>query len=259
MRAVRLLEYAVKKNPEKVLDVGVGHGRHAVAFMGQGANVTGIDVRSAPLEHPLYRHIEGPYETSKLEVRGEYNEEYETYKMVPAEFDLVWSSHVIEHVPNVQHFLISLRKWLKPGGWLMLAAPNSLQNRIHIGHLSLWTPAHLIYNLISAGWNCKDALWYTDYLSIGVAVQKVDDIDMSWRTSMPSEIFDLNKYTPIKVYHEDSAWWGNRWPEPFETERAIDPPGVTVGLEQSNLPPMSQLAFGPNPELRNPPQHSKGE
>ena len=250
MRAVRLLEYALTKKPEKVLDVGVGMGRHAIPFLGQGAKVVGLDVRGQPFDHPNYTHAQGPVEYANLTEPGGYNEEIDDLEMVPAQFDLIWCSHTLEHIPNVQAFLIKLRNWLKPGGWLMLAVPNALQDRIHVGHLTLWTPAHLVYNLICAGWDCSDALWYTDYLTIGLAVQKVDDIDLSWRTSLPNEVIELNRYTPILMHNEDGAWWGNNWPEPFETERAPDPPGVTIGLDKSTLPPVVKLAYGPNPKLR---------
>lgn len=235
MRAVRLLEYAIEQKPETVLDVGTGKGMHAFSFLANGSEVTGLDVVPGRIDHPNYKHVESAYELVKFD----------------DQFDMVWCSHVLEHIPNVQHFLIWLREHLKPGGYLAIAVPASRQNRLHIGHLSLWTPAHLIYNLICAGWDCREALWYTEYLSIGLIVQKTEDLDMEGRTGMPSEGFWLNQYTPKKVYHEDGAWWGNNWHE--ETfPRVPDPPFVTLGFERSNLPPEVQLAFGPNPALRKP-------
>jgi SAM-dependent methyltransferase len=235
MRAVRLLEYALTKKPETVLDVGSGNGDHALAFLGQGAKVTGIDVRDSRITNANYEYIQSPYEKINLEDRR---------------FDMVWCSHTLEHVPNAQHFLIWMRRWLKEDGWLAIAVPTSRQNRLHIGHLSLWTPAHLVYNLVCAGWDCKHAQWYTEYLTIGLIVQKGPDIDLSWRTSLPAEIFGLNQFTPISVHHEDGAWWGNRWPEEFEASRIQDPPTVTIGTARTTLPPQVQLAYGPNPSLR---------
>jgi SAM-dependent methyltransferase len=237
MRAVRLLEYALTKEPQTVLDVGGGQGSHAISFLAHGCRVTGLDVREPkrPLQHPLYEQILSPYEKADLGDR---------------KFDMVWCSHTLEHVPNVQHFLIFLRHYLKEDGYLAIAVPTSRQNRIHIGHLSLWTPAHLIYNLICAGWDCKKSEWYTEYLSIGLIVQKTAEIDLSWRTSLPSEIFDLNRYTPKSMHHEDGAWWGNNWPEPFESNRIQDPPFVTIGHAKTSMEPEIKLAFGPNPALR---------
>ena len=244
MRAVRLLEFAMSKKPATVLDVGGGqHGSHAIAFLGQGAKVTGIDVRSQrrPLEHPNYEQILSPYEKVDLGDRR---------------FDMVWCSHVLEHVPNAQHFLIFLRHWLKDDGWLAIAVPTSRQNRLHIGHLSLWTPAHLVYNMICAGWDCKDAQWYTEYMTIGLIVQKKPDIDLSWRTSLPGEMTGLNNFTPRYIHHEDGAWWGNRWPEPFEANRIVDPPTVTLGY-QTSLEPEVRLPFGPNPAFRIWPKEGR--
>jgi SAM-dependent methyltransferase len=236
VRAVRLLEHALTKKPETVLDVGTGGGKHAFTFLAHGCSVTGLDVTPPQITHKNYEHIERPYELSNLGDR---------------QFDMIWCSHVLEHIPNIQHFLLFLRHHLKPGGWLFIAVPSSRQNRFHIGHCTLWTPAHLVYNLICAGWDCRQANWYTEYLSIALCVERVDDIDMSGRTALPNECFWLNQYTPIKVYHEDGAWWGNCWHESFEPSRAPDPPFVTIGYEgRGSLLPEVQLAYGPNPKLR---------
>lgn len=237
MRANNLLNEALKVGAEKVLDVGVGKGDHAIAFIGQKSRVTGIDPRPPHPhldEHVYYTHVEGPYETAEFE----------------EQFDLIWCSHTLEHIPNVQHFLVKLQSWLKPGGWLFIGVPSDRQRRLHVGHLTLWTPAHLAYNLVCAGWNCKDAIWYTDYLTIGMVVQNTGVIDLSWRTSLPGEVSQLNQYMPKYIRHNDGAWWGDNWPDVIESNRAYDPPLVTIGAEKTNLPPATQLAYGPNPELR---------
>lgn len=239
MRSVDLLEQALTKNPKSVLDVGVGNGAHSMAFIANGATrVVGVDPREKNIEHNCYEHKQDPYE--QLDLGDE-------------KFDMVWCSHTLEHIPNVQHFLIHLRAWLKPDGWLAISVPSDKQQRVHIGHLTLWTPAHLVYNLICAGWDCKEAIWYTRYLSIGLLVQKFPDIDLSWRTSLPSEHYGLNSHTPKYLGHNDGAWWGNRWPVEFDSERPTDPPMVTLGIEHTNIPPKSQLAFGPNPAFRKEP------
>ena len=236
MRANALLEEALKVGAETVLDVGVGRGDHAKAFIGQKSRVTGIDPRPANKdldEHKYYTHIQDPYEKVEIDEL----------------FDMVWCSHTLEHIPNVQHFLITLQSWLKPGGWLFVGVPTDRQQRIHVGHLTLWTPAHLAYNLVCAGWDCSEAIWYTDDLTIGMVVQRKEVIDLSWRTSLPGEIAHLNQYLPKKIRHNDGAWWGNNWP--VETsERVSDPPLVTLGIEKTNLPPATLLDYGPNPDLR---------
>lgn len=236
MRATDLLREAMKVGPCRVLDVGAGFGGHAKAFIGNGCEVVGLDPMGARLEHEKYSHIDDAYE----------NVSFEEDEL----FDVIWCSHTLEHIPNVQHFLITLQGWLKPGGWLFIAVPNDRQERLHVGHLTLWTPAHLAYNLVCAGWDCKDAIWYTSYLTIGMVVKNAGAIDLSWRTSLPNEIQHLNQYMPKIVRHNDGAWWGNNWPDPIDSGRVSDPPLVTVGVEKTNLPPQVQLAYGPNPQLR---------
>ncbi len=235
MRATDLLVEALKVGAKTVLDVGVGTGAHAKAFIGSGAKVTGIDPTHSDMEHENYTHIHDAYEN--VDMDGEER------------FDLIWCSHTLEHIPNVQHFLYKLQGWLKPGGWLFIAVPSDRQARLHVGHLTLWTPAHLAYNLVCAGWDCKDVIWYTGYLSIGMVVQN-NKIDTEWRTSMPAEVIELNQYMPITIQHNDGAWWGNNWPVEIPYERCSDPPLVTIGVTKTNLPPQTQLAYGPNPKLR---------
>lgn len=61
-------------------------------------------------------------------------------------FDFIFSSNVLEHVPNVGTFLAKAGKLLKPNGTLYIAVPpvvdevsrkNNLDN---IYHLNIWTP-----------------------------------------------------------------------------------------------------------------------
>jgi len=235
MRSVRLLTHAISKQPETVLDIAVGPGSHAQCFIANGAKVTGLDVTPARFEHEDYTHIQSPYELVKLDEK----------------FDMVFCCHTLEHMPNPQHFLIHLASWLKEDGWLAISVPPS-QDRLHVGHLSLWTPAHLVYNLICAGWDCKDAIWYTEYVSIGLMVQKKTEIDLSWRTGLPSEILALNQFTPIIINHEDDAWWADNWHEET-TEVAEDPPMVTIGKQITTRPPKQFMPHGPNPNLRKAP------
>jgi len=96
------------------------------------------------------------------------------------------------------------------------------------------------------------ANWYTEYCTIGLIVQKTTDVDFRGRTGMPSEIQWLNEYTPKFTRHNDGAWWGNKWHEPTG-DRVPDPPTVTIGNAETNLPPEVLIPYGPNPDLRKPP------
>jgi 2-polyprenyl-3-methyl-5-hydroxy-6-metoxy-1,4-benzoquinol methylase len=235
MSRIELLQHALLQAPETVLDLGVGDGSHAKAFIAHGATVAGVDVKDPPHEHERYTHSQMPVEF--LEAQED------------SEVDMVWCSHLLQYLPNVQAFLVQIETFLKDDGWLYIAVPSASQDRFRIGNLTLWTPALLVYNLICAGWDCKDAQWYTSYDTIGLCVKKKRIEDMTWRTGTEEELVSLNEYAPVTFKQEHGAWWANNWPT--ETPgRAIDPPLVTAGVTKTNLQPHTQLAFGPNPELR---------
>lgn len=59
------------------------------------------------------------YAKGKLGVDVSYIQTYQKN-----EFDVVFCSHVLEHVPNVLEILRSFVKWLKPGGMMVLITPN---------------------------------------------------------------------------------------------------------------------------------------
>ncbi len=239
MSKTDLLNHALTKNPETVLDLGVGRGVHAKAFIGNGATVVGVDVKDPPHEHERYIHSQTPVEFL------EPAEDAEPY-------DMVWCSHLLQLLPNVQAFLVQMETFLKDDGWLYLAVPCNPQDRFHIGHLTLWSPALLVYNLICAGWDCSSAEWYTSGNTIGLCMQKKRIEDMSWRTGTIEEITYVNEYSPLAMKHEHGAWWANNWPV-LTSGREQDPALVTAGVHKSNLPPKTRLAFGPNPALRKEP------
>lgn len=189
-----LLRQAVALGPELVVDCAVGRGDHAKAFICTGSYVMGVDWGPAKISHERYRHLQTPVERAELEGA-----------------DLVFSSHTLEHLGSPGEALARFRAWLNPGGWLALAVPPYPQERFHVGHLTVWTPAHLLYNLVCAGWDCRDAQWYTNELDIGVLVQKTEDIDLSGRTGMLTEKGWLQQFLPFEIEHRGNAWLEDNW------------------------------------------------
>ena len=145
---------------QSVLDIGGGEGAHSKIFIDYGKSVTGIDVGKSPYfarNRQKRNYIIGDF--NKVSVKNRY--------------DLVWCCHVLEHQLNVNYFLRKIRKVLMPNGILALTVPPA-KSQIVGGHLSVWNAGLLLYNLVLAGFDCRDAhvLKYGYNISIVLANKK---------------------------------------------------------------------------------------
>lgn len=130
-----------------VLDVGAGAGEHAKIMHGLGKSVTKLDFGVSV-------YAQQSQEDGLVSILADANTVEFSEK-----FDCVWASHVLEHQPNVQNFLFKLKSWAKPEGLIVITVPPAKFELVG-GHLSLWTPASLIYNIVFAGIDCSDAEIY---------------------------------------------------------------------------------------------------
>ena len=97
-----------------VLDLGCGTGRHALWLAGQGANVTAIDFSEGMLAEA--RRKPGADAIRFLA--------HDLHKSLPfaAEFDLVVSGLVLEHLRDLPPFFAEARRVLRPGGRAVISA-----------------------------------------------------------------------------------------------------------------------------------------
>jgi SAM-dependent methyltransferase len=113
----------IEMRPGTVLDVGSGTGKHA-----QRMRDAGIDVTTISLVPPC------DWQGDFMEYDG------------PA-VDVIWASHVLEHVPNPGQFLAKCRELCKT---LVITVP-PLKTPLVGGHINLFTMGTLQYHLILAG------------------------------------------------------------------------------------------------------------
>jgi SAM-dependent methyltransferase len=104
---------AQRRPGDRVLDLGCGDGLFTAHA---GEDAVGADIAEAALararaRHPALRFVRVRVEGPLPFARGE--------------FDLVWCSETLEHVPDTAGFLAEARRVLVPGGRLAVTVPRS--------------------------------------------------------------------------------------------------------------------------------------
>lgn len=143
---------------DSVLDVGGGAGEHSEIFLAFGKDVTTVDYgKSVYFERrsPLLQCIVGDFNTLDL----------------PRRYDCVWCSHVLEHQLDPHGFLLRLHRALAEGGVLALTVPPA-KHQIVGGHVSLWNPGLLLYRLVLAGFDCRQARVHQYGYNVSVLLEK---------------------------------------------------------------------------------------
>jgi SAM-dependent methyltransferase len=105
---------AGKRPPFRLLDWGGGVGYYANGFAQLGCECTLIDIDAKACEYASQSF------GSRISV---VNADPAAHSFAEP-FDVVFCSHVIEHVPDVAAFLAAMRRALVPGGIAILSTPN---------------------------------------------------------------------------------------------------------------------------------------
>ncbi|XVN40878.1 MAG: bifunctional 2-polyprenyl-6-hydroxyphenol methylase/3-demethylubiquinol 3-O-methyltransferase UbiG [Rickettsia endosymbiont of Argas persicus] len=148
----------------EVLDVGCGGGLIATNLAMQGFNVTAIDALQSNIDTAIDYAAENNIKVTYLKSTIE---ELESNK----QYDVVICLEVIEHVENVQEFLLNLVKRVKPNGMAIISTINR-------------TKKAYLFGIIAAeyilGWVPKNTHDYSNFLK-------------------PSEIYEMLADTNIEI------------------------------------------------------------
>lgn len=143
-RASAALKYAINLRPKKVIDIGSGGGEHALQFLNVGSDVLCIDYGTS-----IYAKNQQSEQLTVLKI--DFND------FIPEKkFDLVWASHVLEHQLNVNIFIEKLNRCCSEDGHICITVPD-FHRDLWGGHLTLWTPALLAYNVVMCGIDLSNA------------------------------------------------------------------------------------------------------
>jgi SAM-dependent methyltransferase len=179
----RLLEY---DDVLRVIDIGCGAGQQAEIMRQSGREVTTVAL-IAPADHV-----------------GDYLK-----SLIPGEpWDAIWASHVLEHQPNPGAFLSRCFQDLRADGVLAVTVPPP-KHEIVGGHLSLWNTGLLVYHLIVAGFDCRQARVSEPYengdgydkYNISVIVRKRRAVPSRPLVYDAGDIETLAEFFPLPVTH----------------------------------------------------------
>ena len=123
----------------RFLDVGCNGGFMVEAAREAGFDAVGLDIDSVAIGYARKHYPENNYFVGTVEA---------FLKKISGYFDVIYSSEVIEHIPDVRSFCWSISNLLKPSGMLFVTTPDITHWR-RPSDLRKWDafcpPAHCIY------------------------------------------------------------------------------------------------------------------
>lgn len=145
-----------------VLDVGCGDGEHARAMALGGKTVSACTLDAGRIRDGIM---------FSLQV-GDFMELEWSRR-----FDAVWCCHCLEHVENPNAFLKRIGSVLKPRGWACITVPPR-KDQIVSGHVSMWNTGLLLYHMVLAGFDCRNAAIGRFGYNCSVLVNERTDVDV---------------------------------------------------------------------------------
>lgn len=106
-KKVKLINSQSEKG--KLLDIGAGTGDFLVVAKNDGWQTTGIEPSEKAKNNAISKGVNFADKLSDLESNS---------------FDVITMWHVLEHVPNLDEYILELKRLLKPTGTIIIAVPN---------------------------------------------------------------------------------------------------------------------------------------
>jgi len=191
--AKSLLASLLYEEFDSVLDVGTGNGYSAEYFAERGKTVTATVLG----DHKWGAPSSGDVEYVQANVES-----------LPfgREFDVVWCSHVLEHLRHPGLAFEEVRRVLNDEGHLFVSVP-PFKPLVVGGHLNTgWTPGQLMYVLLRNGFAVRDeTFFYRGYNVHGRATKMTDEEFERLKGQLSydgDELENLKEYFPSEAEAE---------------------------------------------------------
>ncbi len=182
LRALLTLNLARSLKPKRVLEIAAGDAALCACLEQAGCDVVANDLRRENIKRSV------AYFENRQRIRIVPGNVYELHPDVVGQFDLVIACEIIEHVAHASALLKHLRRFLCPGGRILLTTPNGAYFRNKLpthseiedfeqletrefkpdsdGHLFLITPAEMRQIAKQAGLEVENMmLWGTPFIT----------------------------------------------------------------------------------------------
>ncbi len=176
-----------KTSEKKLLDIGCGTGDFLVTCKNNGWNVVGVE----------------PNKNAKQLAESKINDESASTifcninELEFKKFDVITLWHVLEHVPNLEDYILKLKSLLKPNGVLVIAVPNfkSYDAQYYKEHWAAFdVPRHL--------WHFSKKSIHKLFLKEQMQVVKILPMKFdSFYVSLLSEKYKTSKSNFLKAFY----------------------------------------------------------
>jgi len=136
------LDCGVAGEVRTILDVGCGGGHTTEHFLRQGFDVTGV--------------TGNPYEAIECERRGigVVTGDFQFLAAADESFDMVFSSHSLEHSISPLFALAEWKRVVRPGGYVMIALPMPIEEDLRVAYSDHYDP---VSDAMDFGATCGEA------------------------------------------------------------------------------------------------------
>lgn len=163
-RRYRTVQEQIPEKHGRVLELGCSTGEVLAEFARNGWQAVGSDFSKLAIEAARERNpgitFYNADEKDILDQEG------------PGSFDLIMAFHVIEHVPDIEQLMLTLRRLCKPDGHLFLAFPywDAWSRKVFGDAWPDFAPEHLHFFTRQSidGWLRRgDSSWFTPRAGVG--------------------------------------------------------------------------------------------
>ena len=201
-RGFKLANLVSELEIKTILDVGGGDFKAASFFSSLGITVDVNDFITSPY---MQNNLAKLKDLSKVRLffEGDFMN-----ANIHNKYDLIWASHILEHIENIGDFLRRLSIFLNDNGYIAIVVPPR-KPFIVSGHINLFNPGLLLYRLIISGYDCSEAkiFQYDNNICLLVKVKVIQLPQLNYDRGDLSLLKDFFPFNVVEGFNGDFMYY----------------------------------------------------